>query len=271
MKHQREYRGLTRRTRELLASSETENVDFKRDPAGVKSSDFVAFANAPAGGTLLIGVDEYTSRDGIQRGRICGCEVDDNSRLMLLNKALECTPNIDVQIYIENLARKPIMRVEVPVSDRRPFCTPRGEYSIRADGRNRALYPDELLSVFLDREGDRFIGRFRNAVLALEHQVGEVNHTLSGELASVCDHLHQLDAGLQTAFSRIGSLTDSSKKRSRNLLNTLRDSQVSLENLERLLVDEELSLDAQVRLDAIERKLDVIVNRLHKEDAAAER
>ena len=74
----REYRGLSKRTQRLLAMPEGIDVDFKRDVTGVHGSDLVAFANSLRGGTLLIGIDEYTTEDGVQRGQICGCDVDDN-------------------------------------------------------------------------------------------------------------------------------------------------------------------------------------------------
>ena len=137
---QREYRRLSRRTRLLLDAPEGVNVDFKREVQGVRSADLVAFANSPLGGTLLIGIDEYTSPDGVQRGRIVGCEVDDKARLLLVNKATECIPNVELRIYTENLSQAhPILRVEIPSGHLKPYSTHGGEYRIRTDGRNRAL------------------------------------------------------------------------------------------------------------------------------------
>ncbi|WP_240656897.1 helix-turn-helix domain-containing protein [Neptunomonas marina] len=255
----KEYQGLTKRTRMMLATAEADNLDFKRDASGVKSIDLVAFANAEHGGTILIGVDEYTSKDGLQRGKVVGCSVDDNARLMLINKATDCSPNIDVQIYIENLKAKPIFRVEVPSGRLKPYASPRGMYSIRADGRNRALFPEELLLIFMDREGDKFLSRFRHAVAELEAQVGGINQSLSGDIMAVADHIHDLDDQLQRTLGRLQGLTDSTKKRSRNLLQTLKDSQDSLDKLERFLLEDSFTHQRDERLISLEHKVDQLL------------
>lgn len=259
MAFKREYQRLTQRTSQMLASTETDNVDFKRDVSGVKSSDIVALANAPHGGTLLIGVDEYTTADGLQRGKVVGCEVDDNARLMIINKATDCYPNVAVQIYIENLKAKPIMRIEVPSGHLKPYCSPRGEYSIRAEGRNRALYPEELLLIFMDSEGDKFLSRFRTAVSQLESQVGSINQSLSSDMLAVAQHIHDLDSQLQRTLGRLARITDSTKKRSRNLLQTLKDSQDSLEKLERFLIDDASFEQSQVAIQRLEDKVDLLL------------
>ncbi|WP_293267813.1 ATP-binding protein [Neptunomonas sp.] len=258
----REYQHLTKRTRQMLASTETANVDFKRDVSGVKSSDIVALANAPNGGTLLIGVDEYTTQGGLQRGKVVGCEVDDNARLMVINKATDCYPNVDVQIFVENLKAKAIMRIEVPLGLLKPYCSPRGEYSIRADGRNRALYPEELLLIFMDSEGDKFLSRFRTAVSQLESQVGNINHSLSSDMLAVAQHIHDLDDQLQRTLGRFARITDSTKKRSRNLLHTLKDSQDSLGKLERFLIDDANFEQRQVAIQRLEDKVDLLLKRM---------
>ncbi|SIS59221.1 helix-turn-helix domain-containing protein [Neptunomonas antarctica] len=257
----REYQHLTKRTRQMLSSTETANVDFKREVSGVKSSDIVALANAPHGGTLLIGVDEYTTVDGLQRGKVVGCEVDDNARLMVINKATDCYPNVDVQIYIENLKVKSIMRIEVPSGHLKPYCSPRGEYSIRAEGRNRALYPEELLLLFMDSEGDKFLSRFRTAVSQLEDQVGSINQSLSSDMLAVAQHIHDLDSQLQRTLGRMGRITDSTKKRSRNLLQTLKDSQDSLGKLERFLLADTNFEQRGITLKRLESKVDKLLQR----------
>ena len=262
MPTKREYQHLTKRSRQMLASTETANVDFKRDVSGVKSSDIVALANAPHGGTLLIGVDEYTTKDGLQRGRIVGCEVDDNARLMVINKATVCYPNVDVQIFIENVKAKAIMRIEVASGHLKPYCSPRGEYSIRAEGRNRALYPEELLLIFMDSEGDKFLSRFRTAVSQLESQVGSINHSLSNDMLAVAQHIHDLDEQLQRTLGRFARITDSTKKRSRNLLHTLKDSQDSLEKLERFLINDDNFEKRQITIQRVEEKVDLLLKHL---------
>ena len=258
----REYQQLTKRTRDMLAASEGSNVDFKRDASGVKTSDLVAFSNSPSGGTLLIGVDECTTKGGLQRGKVVGCDVDDNTRLMLINKATDCYPNVDIQIYIENLKAKPIMRIEVPSGHLKPYCSSRGEYAIRAEGRNRALYPEELLLIFMDREGEKFLSRFRVAVAELESQVGGINQSLSNDMLVVAKHIHDLDAQLQRTLGHLGRLTDSTKKRSRNLLQSIKGSQESIHKLEQYLLDDASVVERHEVLTAIDKKMDRLLAKL---------
>ena len=86
----------------------------------------------------MIGVEEYTSGDGVQRGRIVGCEVDDTARVDRAEQGLVLCAPVPVEIFVENMSREPILRVEIPHSLDRPHCTSSGEYCVRADGRNRA-------------------------------------------------------------------------------------------------------------------------------------
>lgn len=257
-----EFQGITRRTRQMLASNENTSVDFKREANGVKSSDFVAFANTNDGGTLLIGVDEYTDANGLQRGRVVGCAVDDKARLALVNKALECTPSLEIQVFVENLKQRPFLRLEIPPNQNRPFCNSRGEYSIRANGRNRALYPTELLTIFLESESELFDNRFQEVAGSLEDQVQQVNNALNDQLLTVRANLEQFEKQLKKAFARIGQLTDSNKKRSRNLLDSVKDNQLSLVNLEKVLVEDVSAEMHADHFEILEAKLDKLLSLL---------
>ena len=168
MSLQREYKRLSRRTRLLLSQAEGRDVDFKVSPVGVKHKTLIAFANSVSGGAILIGVEEFTSGDGVQRGRIVGCDVSDSARLQIQNKALSSVPPINIQIFTENLSQRPILRVEVPSGPNKPYCSQAGEYAIRSDNRNRALQPNELLQLFMERESEQFLSRFKTAVGKLE-------------------------------------------------------------------------------------------------------
>ncbi|WP_328797978.1 AlbA family DNA-binding domain-containing protein [Marinobacterium alkalitolerans] len=263
---QREYKRLSQRTRHLLSLPEGVNVDFKREVQAVRSSDLVAFANSPFGGTLLIGIDEFTTRDGVQRGRVVGCEVDDKARLTLVNKSTGCIPNIELRIFTENLAvSKPILRVEIASGPHKPYCTQRGEYAIRTDGRNRAMLPEELLAIFMEREGELFLSRFRKAVHQLEHQLGTVSHALSEGMLGVSERLFELDQQLQRTLSRIEQLTDSNKKRSRNLMQALRQSQAGIVQLENSIAPV-INDQGQHLLQDIEHKLGMLLDLLDSDN-----
>lgn len=259
---QKEYRGLSRRTRALLNGSEGLSVDFKREVNGVKSRDLVAFANTALGGTMLVGVDEFTDSDGLQRGRIVGCEVDDSARLSVVNKATDCFPTVDILIFVENIAQKPILRIEIPPGPHRPYCTQGGEYCIRADARVRGLYPEELLAIFMDREGEQFISRFRDAMSLLEQQLGSIRHSLSSGMLDVSQHIHDLDDQLRRTLTRISQLTDSNKKRSRDLLQLLRESRDSLTKLEQLIVSGTGNGERLDMLSEIHANLGILVDNL---------
>ena len=255
----REYRGVSQRARSLLANPEGIDVDFKRESNGIKSRDMVSFANSSQGGAILVGVDEYTSEDGLQRGRIVGCDVDDSARLSLINKATDCYPIVEIELIVENISRKPFFRIEIPPGSKRPYCTQRGEYAIRADARSRALYPEELLAMFMDREGELFLSRFREAVAQLEHRLGQMDHAFGSGMVQLVTHLEELDVQVRHTLSRVDSMTDSAKKRSRNMLQALRDSQDSIAGLEALLVAQngnpagrlELMRDIRARLNQL--------------------
>ena len=89
----REYKQISQRAKSLLSKPEGVDVDFKREINGIKSRDLVSFANSPQGGAILVGVDEYTNKNGLQRGQVVGCDVDDSARLSLINKATDCYPD----------------------------------------------------------------------------------------------------------------------------------------------------------------------------------
>ncbi|PSL13231.1 putative DNA-binding protein [Marinobacterium halophilum] len=263
---QREYRGLSRRTQYLLSLPEGVNVDYKREVQAIRSSDLVAFANTPQGGALLVGIDEYTSDSGVQRGRVVGCDVDDKARLTLINKSTGCIPIVEINIFTENLAAsRPILRVEIPPGLHKPYCTQRGEYAVRTDGRNRALLPEELLAIFMEREGEQFLSRFRDAVHQLENQLGGVSHALSEGMLGVSERLYELDHQLQRTLGRIEQLTDSNKKRSRNLMQALRQSQAGIVQLENSIAPV-INDQGQHLLQDIEHKLGMLLDLLDSDN-----
>ena len=144
------------------------NLDFKRNTDGLRTKDLVAFANSRYGGTIILGVEESETPSGLQRGRITGCAVNDEEKVKILNKAQSCIPAIDLAIIIENTSKKPIIRIEIPCGKERPYCTSEGVYMIRGDGRNNPLTPAELLDIFLEVQGRKFLDRFNFATGRLE-------------------------------------------------------------------------------------------------------
>lgn len=161
----------------MLSNAESWDVDFKAN-AKVEAEDLVAFANSPDGGRLLLGVEEVTV-DGVQRGKVVGCRVDDEARLAIVNKAAACIPPVTVSVDVEWEGDQAFFSVTIPSGTDKPYCTANGTYKIRGDGRNVPLVPSSLLNLLLEREGGRFLGRFREATADLEREITELRSRLA--------------------------------------------------------------------------------------------
>jgi predicted HTH transcriptional regulator len=167
------FQGISKRARDLLAAGESKNVDYKEQVKGLHAEDLVAFANSEHGGTILVGVREISGHDTKRKGEPIGLAIDDESRLQIMGKALSCSPPIQIEIFVENYGSLPFYRVEIPSGAHKPYATNSGTYKIREDGRNNSLLPEQLLRMFLEREGQEFRLRFSEAT-------GKLDHTLDG-------------------------------------------------------------------------------------------
>ncbi len=203
------YRGISNRTKQLINGAESMTVDFKRT-AQVDSEDLVAFANSESGGTLLLGVDEYEGTDGHQKGKIVGCQVSDKHKLNIINKALSCFPPVEIEVIVENTAAQAFYRIEIPSSPFKPHCTARGTYKIRENGRNKAIEPQQLLSIFLSMETGRFLERFKGATEELESKlihtfelVNDQKDMLSDNLLSLDKHVDEIKQSLNNKLMEI--------------------------------------------------------------------
>lgn len=192
-----EYTGLSEKAEELLVSQESRFLDFKESVGGLSSEDLVAFANTPAGGTILLGVKECKDFQGRQLAEIVGCEIGDRAKLSILGKAGSCVPPLEVFVILENSeGRNPFLRVEIPSGPKKPYCTSGGTYKIRGDARNNALTPDRLLALFMDTENAQFINRFSQATRDLEEGLGELKTRLLSEMEEIYAHVDKLDKTL---------------------------------------------------------------------------
>ncbi len=185
----RRSKSISALTRSLLSEGESERADFKRSPDGVSVDDLVAFANTDAGGNILVGIEEVTAPDGTQQGVLKGCDVSDLSVLQIFNKAVSCVPPLAIEIHIENLSSKPILRITIPLSENRPHCTPKGVYCRRDGSRNRPLHPAELLRIFLDTEARVFAARFESAANRIATDLSNLEATLESSIRSMGEQL----------------------------------------------------------------------------------
>jgi len=199
------YKTLSSKVRSLLQGEEGFDVEFKESIASLSNEDLVAFANSPRAGTILIGVKEKKQDGGRSYGIIKGCSVGEESKRKILNKAESCVPPIDVMVIEENTTRTPFYRIEISSGVDKPYSTSGGTYKIREDGKNKALLAGSLLSLFLSKEQDRFVARFRQATDALSKSVGEVRQQLLEEL-------EQIDSALEEIFgSAVNAQDDASE------------------------------------------------------------
>jgi ATP-dependent DNA helicase RecG len=175
------FRTLSARVKLLLAGEEGFDVDFKRSLSGLENEDLVAFANSARGGTILVGVDEYKESNGRQRGKIVGCPVGDKEKVGIINRAQNCIPPVEIEIFIENTSNRPFFRIEIPSGNNKPYCTPGGTYKTRGDGRNLPLLPSHLLTTFMENESRDFLEKFRSATKELDTRL----YSLMGRLEEV--------------------------------------------------------------------------------------
>jgi hypothetical protein len=169
-------------------------VEFKRTPGSVEPEDFVQFANSPEGGDILVGVEEVTDSAGRRMPRVIGCPINDPTKRSILDKAMNCVPPIDISITVERQRGLSFYRVHVPSGRHKPYCTAKGVYRIRADGRSAPLLPAQLLRVFLEAESETFLTRFQEATQELGSKMDILVYTME-ELGS------RTEAELRQIFS----------------------------------------------------------------------
>jgi hypothetical protein len=187
-----EYKALSKKVKSLLTREEDEEVDWKKSLTSLDPEDIVAFANSKNGGTILIGVEEFTDSEGKQKPNIVGCTIGDTNKMRIQTKAQNCIPPIEVIIIAENVKKEPFYRVEIPSGDKKPYCTSKGIYKIRDDGNNKAITPDKLLSIFIEAESEIFLKRFKTAAKELEdvlydsyQEINEVKSSLENMLPQI--------------------------------------------------------------------------------------
>jgi hypothetical protein len=223
----------------------------------------VAFANSENGGAILIGVREISGRNGKQEGEPIGHMVDDDSRLQIMDKALSCSPPIQVEIFVENLDNLPFYRIEIPSGTHKPYSTNSGTYKIREDGRNNPLLPEQLLKMFLEQESEEFRSRFSEATGKLESSmtdtlglVENLEHVISEKIEEMGSSLgwaeyKASDAAdtIETVQSQVTSLTRATKKQEQRIKAVIR----------------KIGADDPVKQKIEEETLEIIIKKLKEE------
>lgn len=208
MSQENVFKGISKRARLLLKRGEDKNVDYKEKSKGLQAEDIVAFANSITGGAILIGVQEVEGKNRKQKGEIIGHPIDDGSKLQIINKALSCSPPIQIEIYVENLGANPFFRVEIPSGSQKPYSTNSGTYKVRVDGRNNPLLPEQLLEMFLEHEGEEFRGRFSQATGDLENSMTEALSLVSDLESIISGKIEEIGSSLGWADFKAGESVD---------------------------------------------------------------
>ncbi len=117
------------------------DTEFKATIDAVESEDLVAFANSNKGGHILVGVSEV--RDNIEDAyKVSGVKTGDHEKLKILSKAQDCSPPIQLFVNFKEVEGKDIIDIDIPSGSNKPYCTKKGTYKVRGDGRNEAMTPD---------------------------------------------------------------------------------------------------------------------------------
>jgi predicted HTH transcriptional regulator len=206
------YMTISSKTKQLLVRQEGFDADFKMTVKGIQTTDLVAFANSENGGTILVGVGEVEDKNSMQKGRIIGCPVGDKERLFILSKAESCVPPVEVAIIIENYARKPIYRIEIPSGKEKPYCTAGGTYKIRGDGRTNTLLPGRLLTLYIEKQSETFFNRFREATKELGKDILASDTLLQNALNELRRKVLQIESAIESNKNNLGKIAAIDKK-----------------------------------------------------------
>lgn len=178
-------------TTKLLSSSENSELDFKRDADAVKHDDLVAFANS-GGGVILVGVEEETGKNGVQKGKVVGCDVSDRERNKIVSRANQCKPAIAVKVAVETHGKFSIFRIEIPKGGL--HCTPNGTYKIRRDGQTDIIDPSAMAQIIVELERKRILYYLRAAVRPeIEDAQSDLESRYDEALAEIEDLRSQID------------------------------------------------------------------------------
>ncbi|MEO3946162.1 ATP-binding protein [Gorillibacterium sp. CAU 1737] len=205
----------------LISKEEGYDIEFKESLSGLQSEDMVAFANSMAGGTILIGVRDDKDENGRQVGKIIGCEVGDKGRLTILDKANSCRPPVNVEISSSDFDGKSIYIIEIRSGEFKPYCTNSGTYRIRGDGQKRSLYPNELLSLFMESEKNKFMNSFKDATRELEENLHTTRELLLKETSGMVQRLHDFDKSMTSMLDDIYSSADNADNNSSSVESTV--------------------------------------------------
>jgi len=219
----------------MINKEEGYEVEFKESLVGLEPEDLVAFANSKLGGIILIGVKDSKDASGKQVGELAGCKVDDKGRLTILDKANSCRPPINVDISSEEIDGKDIYVINIPSGEFKPYCTNKGTYRIRGDGQKKSLYPNELLSLFIETEKEKFISSFKEVSNGLEEQIIQTRHVLVDETNRILLTFKDFEQNINKSLSDIEYSADNADSNTSSVESTVGDIEDTVNEMWKLL------------------------------------
>lgn len=220
----------------MIKKEEGNEIEFKESLSGLKSEDIVAFANSKSGGVILVGVKDDTDNQGRQVGTVIGCQINDNGKLSILNKAQSCRPPVNVEITSAEINGISIYILEIPSGEYKPYCTDGGTYRIRGDGQKRSLYPSELLSLFMESERNKFIDSFKEATTELENNLLETKQQLMKETSTMIKEIQYFEKNISATLDDIYSSADNADSNSSSVESTVSDIEDTVDDIWRILM-----------------------------------
>lgn len=215
----------------MINNEENAEVEFKESISGLKSEDIVAFTNSKSGGVIFIGVRDEAAHDGRQIGSIIGCKINDSSRLAILDKAQSCRPAVNLNISSIIINDKSLYVIEIPSGEYKPYCTEGGTYRIRADGRKRSLYPNELLSLFMESEREKFITSFKDVASSIEYQLEKTRTTIVDETNKMLSTLTNFEESVYSTLDSIESSASSAESSSDSVENIISNIEENVDDI----------------------------------------
>jgi hypothetical protein len=169
----------------LETAGEADRFEFKSEPQAVRPDVLVAAANACViegipQVTILVGVEEQQDpATGLVTGRIIGLRNLEKARDQITQWGAQTLPvPVGLRIVEENVGTsKPILAIEIRPT-RAPHFDGKGRRVTRYGASTRPLTDEELLDLYLDREGEAFQARFRQTAEQLALRLDQVTVSL---------------------------------------------------------------------------------------------
>lgn len=232
----------------LIEKDEGFDVEFKKITDAVESEDLTAFANSTNGGFIVIGVSEI--KDNLKQSKIeiTGTKVGDHEKLKILNKAQDCLPPVDLDLARHEYKGKELLVISVPSGTNKPYCTKRGIYKIRGDGRNQILTQEIMFQIFMEKEYNTFIERFKTAT-----------HELKDEILYMQDIVERSEGEITDSLQGIFSEAEDAQATSQDVFSMTESILSSIDGLQEQLYSQEQ------HTDDLEEKVDLILQHMNIE------